>query len=77
MRPQNGLLVHVVSVGTVTPDMVWWKSKRIEVLPGSNDGEEIIVSLVSRETGLDELPGDGQGVVRLEVESAGYCFKNS
>jgi hypothetical protein len=77
MCPQNGLLVHVVGIGAVASDMVWWKPKRIEVLPCSNDGEEIIVSLVSGETGLDELPGDGQGVVWLEVESAGYGFKNS
>lgn len=52
--------------------MVGRETERVEVLDGADDRVELIVALVGGrgELGLDDLAGDGNGVVFLEMKLA-------
>lgn len=51
--------------------MIRGEAKRVKVLGGRHNGTELIVVLVGRlgEVGLDDLAGDGNGVILLQVQS--------
>ena len=72
MRAQERGLVDVVGVGAGAADVVGRETERVKVLDGANDGVELIVALVGGcwELGLDDLAGDGNGVVFLKVKLA-------
>lgn len=70
VRAKHCAGIEIISVGFRPPDMVRWKAQGVKVLLGTDDREQVVVSLVPWETGFDELAGDGQGVVGLSVEAA-------
>lgn len=72
MRTQERGLVDVVGVGAGAADVVRRETERVEVLDGADDRVELIVALVGGcgELGLDNLAGDGNGVVFLEMKLA-------
>jgi hypothetical protein len=70
---EQGGRVDVVGVGAGAARVVGGESERVKVLKGGDDGVEGVVVFVGwgRENGLDDLAGDGDGVVFLKVEFAG------
>ena len=67
--PEAGVFVDVVSIRGTSAWMVCGKAKGIEVLGDANDGWEIVVVCICwrGEAGFYQLPGESNGVVRLEV----------
>ncbi|EKG21045.1 hypothetical protein MPH_01674 [Macrophomina phaseolina MS6] len=74
---QDRVFIDVVGVTAITARMINRKAERVEVLIHADNREEIIVGLVARETRLDELTSDGNGMVRLKMQSSRNSIKDA
>lgn len=72
MCSQHGLLIDIVGIRAATTRMVQRKAEDIEVLRSRNNGTLLVVVSVdgTRELTFNELPGDSERVVLVEVESS-------
>ena len=70
MSAQEGVFVDVVSVCPATAWVVLCETQRVEVLMCGYHARKSVVVLEARETRLDQVPCDGDGMVFLSVQTA-------
>ena len=70
MSSQKGVFVDVVSVCPATAWVVFCETQRGEVLMCGYHAWKSVVVLEARETRLDQVPCDGDGMVFLGMQTA-------